>query len=156
MTNWIQYYCRWCWKLSQDKPCFQRRGVIQNWWGPQSHQYLNPNLNGELELLMWWPEIMVIVNQDIIPYCISPEVLGISGHIWSACIRGMSLYQVDHLEDELKKLESFKDCQDQRVEKCKPDLAKFLYGVICQCLSRHSKRPSSRQVRPIADHRAIS
>lgn len=54
---------------------------------------------------------------------------------------------MDHLEDDLKTLDTFNACQDRGPEeKCADKFAQFLLTAITKALSRHSKRPSSLEV----------
>ena len=65
-----------------------------------------------------------------------------------------SCSQVDHFEDDLKDVELFKKIQDSTIQagarECQHSPA-FYHSLISRCLSRHSRRPTSQDVRANKD-----
>lgn len=54
--------------------------------------------------------------------------------------------QVDHLDENLKYIEAFKEVYDRKASECAPYLVKLLFQIVISSLAKHSKRIISEQV----------
>lgn len=56
------------------------------------------------------------------------------------------LLQVDHLEEDLNELETFKSLRDPYLEEDQDGKSSIFFNIQKQCLRSHSRRPTSSEV----------
>ena len=56
------------------------------------------------------------------------------------------MFQVDHLDDNLKSFAGFQETRDTKAGPCSSYLECLLFNIVSRCLVKHSRRVTSEEV----------